>query len=256
MLRFRPLALPLVTTLIGLAILIGLGTWQLQRREWKSGLIERIDARAHDEPISLSMARALWQKDGDVEYYRILLVGRFLHAFERHLYGLVEGQAGWRIITPLETIKGEIIFVDRGIVPDELKEPAARKQGQIEGITELIGLARASERQSWFTPDNQPGDNRWFWRDVSGLIASLPPDKTASAVPFMVEAEKQAVPGDWPRSGVTRLTLPNRHLEYAITWFGLALALLAVFLAYARYRLRDAASGAYDAKIADEGGSV
>jgi surfeit locus 1 family protein len=254
--RLKPLFLPFLMTLVGLTILIGLGTWQLQRREWKLGLIERIEARARNEPISLSMAKRLWEKDGDVEYYRVLLVGRFLHPLERHLYGLSESQAGWRILTPLETAGGDIVFVDRGIVPDEFKDPASRKDGQVEGVVELVGLARAPESHGAFTPDNQPGANRWFWRDVSGLIASLPPEKAARAAPFMVEAEKQAVPGGWPLSGVTRLNLPNRHVEYAITWFGLALALLAVFLAYARYRLRETVPGEYHAKIADEGGSV
>lgn len=256
MARFKPLVVPSIMTLISLAILIGLGMWQLQRREWKLGLIERIEARAQGEPISLSLAKRLWEKDGDVEYYRVLLVGRFLHGLERHLYGLAEGQAGWRILTPLETAVGDVVFVDRGIVPDELKDAASRKAGQVEGVVELVGLARAPESRGAFTPDNQPGANRWFWRDVNGLIASMPAGKAEKTVPFMVEAEKQTVPGGWPRSGLTRLALPNRHLEYAMTWFGLALALLAVFLAYARYRLRDPRHSEAHAKIADEGSSV
>ncbi len=253
---YRPLVLPIVMTLIGLAVLVSLGKWQLDRREWKLGLIERIDTRAHGEPISLSAAKEKWERNQDVEYYRVRLGGHFLHEHERYLYTIVDGQAGWRVLTPFETPRGDIIFVDRGFVPEALKDPAARREGQIEGRVELVGLARAPERQGLFTPDNQPGANRWFWRDLAGLIASLPPEPARKALPFMVEAERMPVPGGWPRSGVTRLSLPNRHLEYAITWFGLAAALIAIFALYARRRLSQPGQSEYEASIADKGGSV
>jgi surfeit locus 1 family protein len=254
--RYRPLALPFLFTLIGVAVLIGLGVWQLERREWKLALIDRIDQRAHGEAISLSEAKRLWQESGDVEYDRVLLVGHFLHDYERHLYSVVGGQPGWRIITPLETRSGDIVLVDRGFVPSELKEPAKRQEGQISGDVELTGLARAPEKQGRFTPDNEPQLNRWFWRDVPGMLAALPQDLKARAVPFMVEAEAMTVPGGWPRAGVTRLELPNRHLEYAITWFGLAATLIAVFAFYVRSRLQLRPPGEGDATIADEDGSV
>ena len=256
MANYRPLVIPSIMTLIGLAILISLGKWQLDRQEWKLGLIERIQARAHGEPVSLSEAERIWENERDVEYYRVQLAGRFLHRYERHLYGVVDGQAGWRILTPFETTDGDIVFVDRGIVPDSLKDAASRKAGQIEGAVEVVGLARAPEEQGLFTPDNHADANRWFWRDVSGMAGSLPPGMAEKTLGFMVEAESQAVPGGWPKGGVTRLTLPNRHLEYAITWFGLAAALFAVFVAYARYRLRQARADERHATIADEDASV
>ena len=109
--------------LFGLAVLIGLGTWQMQRREWKLSLIERIDQRAHDEAISLTLAKDLWQRERDVEYYRVLLVGRFLHDQERHLYTVEQGRAGWRVITPLVTSSGDVVFVDRGFVPARKHSP-------------------------------------------------------------------------------------------------------------------------------------
>jgi surfeit locus 1 family protein len=224
------------TVVLGLAILIGLGTWQMQRRDWKLGLIDRIEHRAHDEPISLTMARDLWLREHDVEYYRVLLVGRFLHDQERHLYTVEQGRAGWRVVTPLVTSGGDVVLVDRGFVPDELKEPSTRPAGQIADTVEVIGLARAPGAPNWFTPENDPVRNRWFWRDVSGLAASLPADQAARVAPFMVEAEAEPVPGGWPRGGVTRLVLSNRHLEYALTWYGLALTLAVVAVFFARGR--------------------
>lgn len=253
---YRALALPFLTTLIGALLLMGLGKWQLDRRELKLGIIERIETRVHDEAVSLIEARDLWRKSQDIEYTRVLLVGRFLHEHERHLYTIVDGLAGWKVIAPLQTASGDIVLVDRGFVPEQLKLPAARKRGQLEGIAELTGLARASETQNWFTPRNDPAANRWFWRDVPGLIASLPPDLAARAAPFAVEAEAGPVPGNWPRAGVTMLNIPNRHLEYALTWFALAVTLLVVFAAYARSRLASEARGGADANIAERGPSV
>ncbi|NJM33661.1 MAG: SURF1 family protein [Rhodomicrobium sp.] len=256
MAKLRPLALPLVLSLVALAILIGLGKWQLDRRDWKLALIERIESRAHGEAISLTKAKSFWQADGDIEYYRVLLLGRFLNAEERYLYTIVEGEAGWRVITPFETRGGHVVLVDRGFVPEALKNTSARQAGLIEAPVELTGLARSSEAPSWFTPDNQPAANRWFWRDLPGLAASLPAGLQQRTLPFMVEAEAMEVPGGWPRSGVTRLKLPNRHLEYALTWFGLAAALVAVFGIYARSRLREHRRAADDASIARHSGSL
>ncbi|HEY7644449.1 MAG TPA: SURF1 family protein [Hyphomicrobiales bacterium] len=250
------LIVPAIITGLALAILIGLGIWQLERREWKLGILERIDQRIHGESISLSEAKKLWARDRDVEYYRVLLVGRFHNDQERYLYTVFDGQAGWLVITPLETRNGDVVLVNRGFVPEALKDPAARPAGRIEDQVELVGLARASERRAWFTPDNAPAANRWFWRDVPGLTASLPPDLAARTVPFLVEAEAAPVPGGWPRGGVTRLAIPNRHLEYALTWFGLAVVLLAVFFAYARHRRKETVESRTDGRIADRSSSV
>lgn len=229
---------------LGLAVLIGLGTWQMQRREWKLALIERIEHRAHDEAISLSLAKDLWQRERDVEYYRVLLVGRFLHDQERHLYTVEQGKAGWRVVTPLVTTGGDVVLVDRGFVPEELKDPAARQAGQVTDTVELVGLARAPAMPNWFTPENDPARNRWFWRDVAGMAAGLPADQAERAAPFMVEAEAGAAPGGWPRGGVTRLVLTNRHLEYALTWYGLALTLAVTAFFFARSRPGEQAPGA------------
>lgn len=253
---YRGLALPFLMTLAGVLLLIGLGKWQLDRREWKLGIIERIETRIHQPAIPLDAARVLWRQNQDIDYTRVGLAGHFLHDQERHLYAIVDGQAGWKVITPLQTASGEVVLVDRGFVPDQLKAPASRERGQIDGVAELTGLARGSERPSWFTPRNDPAANRWFWRDVPGLIASLPPDLAARCAPFVVEAEAAPVPGDWPRAGVTVLNIPNRHLEYALTWFGLAATLLVVFAAYAKSRLIASARRGSDADIAERRPSV
>lgn len=232
-----------VSVILALAVLIGLGTWQMQRRAWKLGLIDRIEQRAHGEAISLTLAKNFWQRGGDVEYYRVVLVGRFLHEEERHLYTIEGGKAAWRIVTPLVTSGDDIVLVDRGYVPEELKDPATRAQGQIAGPVEIVGLARAAVPPNWFTPAVDLKRNQWFTRDIASMATSLPADQAARVLPFMVEAEAEPVPGGWPRGGVTRLALQNRHLEYALTWYGLAVTLLVVAFFLARGRAQQARQG-------------
>lgn len=168
----------------------------------------------------------------------------------------MKSEAGWRILTPFETQGGSVIFIDRGFVPEPYRDPATRSEGQIEGEISITALARASERSSVFTPENQPASNRWFLRDIQALNRTLPDNLAARAVPFMAELELMTVPGGWPRAGVTRLQLPNRHLEYAITWFGLAASLAAIFALFARRQLSASPDRGSDADIADRSGSV
>ncbi len=230
----RTLLWPALFTLFGVAVLVGLGVWQLQRLAWKETLIARIEARAHGTPAALAKVLADWRRSGDIDYRRVRLSGRFLHDKERHLYWVHDGVAGWRIVTPLVLGEGGIVFIDRGFVPEALKDPAARPAGQASGEVQVTGLARAPGAQGLFTPDNDSAGNIWYWRALDPMAASVLSDKERSGlVPFFVEAEKSDVPGGWPAGGVTRLQLPNRHFGYAFTWFGLAAALIGVFAVFA-----------------------
>jgi len=220
--------------LAGLAVLVGLGFWQLKRLEWKQGLIAQIEARTKGPPITLEDAVALAGQGRDPSYYRVRVDGRFHHAKERYLYAVSEGRVGWHVIAPLETEDGDIVLVDRGFVPDELKDPSARALGQVENVVTVIGIARSPETQTLFTPDNEPKVNRWFWRDLAGMARSMFPAGTIDVAPFFLEADKSKVPGFWPEGGQTRLEIPNNHLQYAITWFLLGACLLIVYGLYVR----------------------
>jgi surfeit locus 1 family protein len=112
--------------LAAFAVLTGLGVWQLQRLEWKQGLIAQIEARTNGPPITLEDAVALAGEGRDPSYYRVRADGRFHHAKERYLYAVSEGRVGWHVIAPFETEDGDVVLVDRGFVPDELKDPSAR----------------------------------------------------------------------------------------------------------------------------------
>lgn len=224
-----------VATLAGLAMLIGLGVWQLQRLEWKEGLIAQIAARSKQDPISLEQAIARAEEGADLRYTPVRAEGRFHHTRERYLYALsLDGEPGWHVITPLQTVEGDVVLVDRGFVPEDLRDPSARPGGQVEEVVTVVGLVRPSEPPSVFVPDNDPEANQWFNRDLPAMSRSMFPSGTVQAAPFFLEAKAGEVPGGWPRGGQTRLTLTNHHLQYALTWFGLALCLVAVYAVYVR----------------------
>ena len=96
----------------------------------------------------------------------------------------------------------------------------------------MTGLARMPETQGLFIPDNEPAENRWFWRDLGAMSKSMFPAGAADVAPFILEAERSDVPGGWPLGGQTRLDLPNNHLQYALTWFVLALCLVVIYVIY------------------------
>jgi surfeit locus 1 family protein len=220
--------------LVALAVLIGLGVWQLQRLEWKERLLARIEARTKSDPITLKQALDMARKGRDPSYYRVRVEGRFHHAVERYFYTVSHETVGWDVITPLETADGDMVMVDRGFVPDEQKDPATRPLGQIENVVAVTGIVRAPETKGLFTPDNEPAANRWFWRDLRAMARSAFPAGIMQVAPFFVEAEKSSVPGGWPEGGQTRLEIPNNHLQYAITWFLLAACLLVICGVYVR----------------------
>ena len=219
-------------TLAGIAVLIGLGLWQLQRLEWKQAVIAQIETRSTGEPIALDEAIALSREGNDPSYTRVRVEGRFHHDRERYFYAASEGKPGWHVVTPLQTEDGDIVLIDRGFVPDSLRDPASRPRGQVEEVVTVIGLARASETPNVFTPDNEPKANRWFWRDLTGMTQSMFPSGTREIVPFFLEAEKSEVPGGWPLGGQTQLNITNNHLQYALTWFALALCLAVIYASF------------------------
>jgi surfeit locus 1 family protein len=233
---------PTVATLAGLAVLIGLGTWQMNRKAWKEGLLARIAARVTAEPVPLAEALRHWRETGDVEYLHVRAGGRFRHDREQHVFTVDDRLGpGYHIYTPLETPDGRLVLVNRGFVPAKLKDAALREKGQVPGDVSVTGLARLPGRHGWFMPASDPDRNMFYWPDYAVMLrtARRGSEGGLEAVPVFVDADAQPPnPGGFPQGGTTRLNLPNRHLEYALTWYGLALTLIGVFVAFAAGRLR------------------
>jgi surfeit locus 1 family protein len=231
MIRFRPLLWPTLTTLPMLLLLLALGAWQVERLFWKEDLIAQRQAAVAATPVPVP--RSLEEARG-MEFRHVTDEGVFLHDKEIFLGATSEaGEQGYQVLTPLLEPSGRIVFVNRGFIPAELKDPAKRPAGQIGGTVRVQGLLRLPPdgKPNWFLPDNRPDLNYWFWVDIPAMSAA---DKIEGVAPFYIDADATPNPGGWPKGGVTRLALPNNHLQYAITWFSLAVALIVIYVLYHR----------------------
>lgn len=224
--------LPVITgilVLIALAILISLGTWQVERLHWKEGLLADIAARQVAAPMPLADIEAMAASGGDIEYCKVTVTGRYINNKERHFFATWRGQTGFYVYTPLELADGRALLVNRGFVPYENKEPEMRMQGQLTDQQTVTGLAREKlpGKPSWVVPDNDIAKNIFYWKDLDVMAESVGLEK-ARVIPFFVDADSTPNPAGLPIGGVTQVDLPNDHLQYAFTWYGLAAVLVAV----------------------------
>jgi surfeit locus 1 family protein len=231
----------LVRGLVLLAILLALGTWQVQRLHWKESLLATIDERIHSEPADLAAIEKIHSNGGDIEYRPVTVQGTFLNSGERHFLSTWKGQSGFNVYTPLRLGDGRYVFVNRGFVPYDRKDPATRQDGQPRGEVTVTGLARTApaEKPSFIVPDNTPDENIFYWKDLKAMAATAGLPQDAKVVPFYIDADDTPNPGGLPVGGVTRIALPNNHLQYALTWYGLAAVLVAVMVARLRSRRRE-----------------
>lgn len=234
--RWAGLLWPSLAALVGLAVLVGLGTWQLERKAWKEALIAKIEARSRAAPAAIETLAPALQSGADLEYTRARATGRWHHDKARFLFAPEGGSTGWHLYMPLELATGDILWINRGWVSQSARDtqPWAQRDAPIE----VIGLVRHPGQPNRFTPVNDAARNIWYWRDLSGLSKSAFSSPNQTFIPLSLDAE--AGPGapavGEPRGGVTRIALPNRHLEYALTWYGLALALIGVYSVFAWQR--------------------
>ena len=231
MLKLRPLLWPTIIMLPIFLFSLSLGVWQMERRAWKRDILDRIATSQAAPPMPFDEL-----VKGDplrLEYGRVKVAGTFLHDKEFYLAARsLKDKVGMQVVTPLRTDSGAIILFDRGWIPSEKKEPAKRAEGQLPGRVELTGIVRRTQEKRQFAPDNDPAKNFWFHVDVPLMrkMAGAPPDPRLDT--FFLDADAAPNPGGVPIGGQTRLDIPNDHLQYAITWFLLALALAGVYLAY------------------------
>jgi surfeit locus 1 family protein len=232
--RFRPTLGPTLFTLPALIVLIALGVWQLERLEWKETLIFERQSR--------SQAPAVLLPDGldqlhSLEFQAVRVRGRLLHDSEFYLAARAfNGQVGLHVVTPLVLEDGRILLVDRGWIPESRRDPATRPEGQVPGDLELTGLVRLPgwKGPTWLVPDNQPDENIWFWVDPAAMAEAAGLASVIGGVigGIYVDAGPAEIPGGLPKGGQTRIELPNDHLQYALTWFALALILAVIYVIY------------------------
>ncbi|KKJ78054.1 hypothetical protein WH95_04855 [Kiloniella litopenaei] len=215
-------------------IAIALGTWQLSRMEWKKEQIALRTDRASAAAVSFTETYPGEVADPQAdEFINVWVEGEFLHDKELIMGARsLDRQLGVQIITPFAMTDGRQILINRGFVPSDLKDPAARPEGQIEGTVKLEGLLRVGgwKGYEFVRPENDPEDNFWFYTDIKEMS-----QKTGLSNPVMsvyLDAGPAENPGGYPLGGQTRIELVNNHLEYVITWYAMALILAVIYFIY------------------------
>ena len=233
--------------LAGTAVLLALGTWQVQRLAWKEAMIARVEANVARPPLPLDDVIAMHERGEDIEYQPTQATGRFRHDLEQYYFATFASRTGRFVYTPLEMVDGRTLWVNRGFVPQERIDRSTRSDGLIEGEVTVVGLARGAPDgpPNSLTPANEPDANIYYWKSLPQMTRAAYGSDDGSDVPTMVPMFLDAArEGEHavalPVGGVTRVTFPNNHLQYAVTWYGLAGTLLLVGGTFLFRRLRDA----------------
>jgi surfeit locus 1 family protein len=239
-LRFRPTLWPTLFSVPAFILMIGLCIWQVQRLHWKESLIAEREARVTAEAITLPPAGAT--DPAAMEYRRVRLDGTFLHDKELYLGARsLNGNPGYHVLTPFTLADGGVVLVDRGWVPVERKAPDRRAEGQVAGPQAVEGIVRLPPGKAWMQPDNEPANNMWFYVDLPAMAKASGVDLRTDVY---IDAGPSENPGGYPIGGQTRIELPNDHLQYAITWGLLAVALAVIYVLYHLKLERERKAGA------------
>ena len=221
--------LALIFGAAALVVLVSLGTWQVKRLAWKEGLLATIEQRTTQEPLPLVDVLSELQSGKDIEYTPVKALGYFDHANEQHFFATFDGLSGYYIYTPLMLETDSFIFVNRGFVPFDKKDASTRPESLVSLSQEVTGLARSvpETKAGWVVPENDIAKNVFHWKDLSAMITRTG-RPAEQFVPMFIDQDNKANPTQLPVGGVTIIELPNNHLQYAITWYGLALTLIGV----------------------------
>jgi surfeit locus 1 family protein len=219
-----------VLMLAGLAVLCSLGWWQVERLFWKEELLRTVQERVSRQPVPVDEFLGKELPKDQWSYTPVTVTGTFNHQAEVYYFATGQsGASGWNVHTPLEREDGTAVVVNRGFVPFDMKAPEKRPEGQVDGLQTVTGLIRvpAVEKPS-AAFENAPEKREFYWRDLEAMTALMRSGSGQTFLPLLVEADETANPGGWPKGGTTIIKFSNNHLQYAITWFGLAATMLGV----------------------------
>jgi surfeit locus 1 family protein len=221
---------PVGLTLAALILFVGfcaLGVWQVERLAWKRDLISRVDARIHAAPATAPLDAT--KAD---EYRRVTATGTFLHDKAALVQAATVRGAGYWVLTPLRQANGAIILINRGFVPPEAKTGYDRPLGRVR----ITGLLRLTEPGGGFLRSNDPSADRWYSRDVAAITAAR---NISPVADYFIDAQAGPSPDTLPIGGLTVISFPNSHLQYAITWFVLAAMVVGAYIVMMRQSGKD-----------------
>ena len=224
---------PTLMTIVGVIVMISLGTWQLHRLTWKNNLQKRIYERQQQSTITDELfLQSTPQQFADAEYQRLQITGSWLHDYEMKLIGRVfNGRSGYHLITPLQTLSGKIVIVDRGWVPFSQINAIDRPLS----LQIITGYIQNRVYKNLFTPENNWVKRELYTLDIQDITHN---NHFGSIVPFtlkqMVNAKLTLQLSRYPIPIELNATLYNKHLQYAFTWYAFAVILLVIYIIYVR----------------------
>ena len=210
-----------------LIVLCLLGNWQVERLNWKLDLIEKLDLR-YGLP-AMAIPSTVSEPD-ELVYRHASVTGRFLHMGEMPLYSIgPNGKPGYDLFTPLLTSNGKYVIINRGWVPEHLIEQVSRPETIRTGPVQITGVLRKSWDRERFAPENDLDRNLWYYGNLQAMAKA---QDLSQVFPMFLYADKDAEQGEYPVGGRTRLNIVNNHLDYAMTWYGLAIVLLIIYIIF------------------------
>jgi surfeit locus 1 family protein len=249
-----------VCALLVFAGFFALGTWQLQRLQWKLALIERVEQRVHAAPVPAPGPERWPHVSAEADEYRhVRVTGTFLYELTTRVQATTVLGSGYWLLTPLRSTDGYVVLVNRGFIPakaagqarqdsnNETRGTSDAREHQSRadhGVSTVNGLLRISEPGGAFLRHNDPAAHRWYSRDVQAIAAAR---GLSDVAPFFVDADAAKEPAretsgegaaDAPIGGLTVISFHNNHLVYALTWYALALMVAGACLWVAREERR------------------
>jgi surfeit locus 1 family protein len=235
--RWRGVIAPGIAVAAVFLMLLGLGKWQLDRLAWKEGLIATLTERLAAAPVELPPPDRWGALDPAAdEYTRVHFAAEVVGGEEALVFTSgsafrpdVSGPGYW-VFAPARLADGRVVVVNRGFVPEGQQKTLSAASG---GSVELVGAMRWPEPSAWFMPAAEPAKNLWFVRDPLAIAQAK---QWGEVAPFFVELESPQPSAGLPIPGALKVSLPNDHLQYAITWFGLAAVVAVSFGFWLRSR--------------------
>lgn len=242
------LAVPILFVLAAVVTFSALGTWQVERKASKEALIERLDQRLSAAPTALPPG-ALWARldRADDEFRRVRFSAAFVPGTEALVF--TSGSAlrsdmpapGYWVFALARLADGGLVAINRGFVPEDRRDLRTRAAHDLVSSIEMAGVMRWPEPRGYFTPRDDPGRNLWFVRDHLAIAAAKGwREQWGEVAPFFIDLETPEPPSGWPRPGALHVNIRNEHLQYAITWYGLAGAVTIMFVLWLRNHCRSA----------------
>lgn len=225
--RFRPQLGLTLTTLVAVTILLSLGTWQIIRLQQKNQILREVRAQLASAPRDLRHHfppdDQAWRQ---LEHQPVRVQGTWLPVQEMKLAPRTfEEQVGYHLVVPLQLNNGQTVLVNRGFV----RNGAVAMPQRESGVVQVFGVVRVPEtvKANRFTPDNIPERGQWVWVDLPAMGRAI---GVGNLAPVMIYQDRVIDSDSYPIGGQLPLPLNNRHQQYAVTWYCLALAFIGVWI--------------------------